>query len=455
MTEDMPLKRTNAFLCNFVMDPLLVIDRTGRVIAYNKAFAEIVGGDESSLTGKDFREIKELSGFWPSVQHCLNTCEDIKDRLRIGEVEYEVTIHPATSIDGNEILSLLFYDVSHYLTVEKELVKRNRELMVINTLSGAFISSYDIDRVFNDLLEKVLMITDFSVGWIMLTGNSGLTLKSHAGVSLNFLKQLNEGELDEFVWSILDAAEPLYILEKDQIKGFHHLKKEGIVFLGAIPLKVSNSISGMLFLASRSERVFDFDLASMMALVGNQISLIVEKIKLFEEARRLSITDDLTGLYNVRYFYRSLETELARARRYKDVFCLVIFDIDDFKVINDTYGHQIGDEILREVAEIILNSARKTDIVARYGGEEFVIILPRTSKKEALLLADRIREQVEGNVFNRNDSVKINITISGGISGYPEDGTTAKDLLYRADMALYRAKGSGKKKVVCHSDEAP
>ncbi|VAX33129.1 hypothetical protein MNBD_NITROSPIRAE03-917, partial [hydrothermal vent metagenome] len=207
------------------------------------------------------------------------------------------------------------------------------------------------------------------------------------------------------------------------------------------------------FLASRSERVFDFDLASMMALVGNQISLIVEKIRLFEETRRLSITDDLTGLYNVRFFYRSLESELARARRYQDVFCLVIFDIDDFKLTNDTYGHQVGDDILREVAEIILNSARKTDIVARYGGEEFVIILPRTSKTEALLLADRIRERVEENVFNKNNHIKIHITVSGGISGFPEDGKTAKDLLYTADMALYRAKGSGKKKVVCHSSE--
>jgi diguanylate cyclase (GGDEF)-like protein len=453
LTENTPLKKTDDFLCNFVMEPLLVISRAGKVIAFNKAFTEILGVEESSIKERDFREIEELSSFWPSVQHCLNTCEDIKDRLRIGEVEYEVTVHPTTSTDGREILSLLFYDVSQYLTVEKELVKRNRELMVINTLSGAFISSYDIDRVFNDLLEKVLMITDFSVGWIMLTDNSGLILKSHAGVSLNFLKQLNEGKLDEFVWSILDAAEPLYILEKDQVKNFHHIKKEGVVFLGAIPLKVSNSISGMLFLASRSERVFDFDLASMMALVGNQISLIVEKIKLFEETRRLSITDDLTGLYNVRFFYRSLESELARARRYKDVFCLVIFDIDDFKVINDTYGHQVGDDILREVAEIILNSARKTDVVARYGGEEFVIILPRTSKTEALLLADRIRERVEENVFNKNNTVKIHITVSGGISGFPEDGKSAKDLLYTADMALYRAKGSGKKQVVCHSDK--
>jgi len=188
LTENTPLKKTNDFLCNFVVEPLLVISRAGKVIAFNKAFTEILGVEESSIKERDFREIEALSSFWPSVQHCLNTCEDIKDRLRIGEIEYEVTIHPATSTDGREILSLLFYDVSQYLTVEKELVKRNRELMVINTLSGAFISSYDIDRVFNDLLEKVLMITDFSVGWIMLTDNSGLILKSHAGVSLNFLK---------------------------------------------------------------------------------------------------------------------------------------------------------------------------------------------------------------------------------------------------------------------------
>ncbi len=450
MTEKTPDRKTDAFFCDFITDPLLVIDRDGKVVSFNKAFAEIAGSGDS-LTNKHFTEIKEVSSFWPSVQHCFRTGEDVKDRLRIGEVEYEVAIHPTTSVDGAEILTLLFYDVSHYLTVEKELVKRNRELMVINTLSGAFISSYDIDKVFNDLLEKVLMITDFSVGWIMLTDNSGFILKSHAGISLSFLKQLKEGMLDDFVWSILDGAEPLYVLEKDQVKNFQHLKKEGLVFLSAIPLKVSNSISGVLVLSSRSERAFDFDLASMMALVGNQISLIVEKIRLFEETRRLSITDDLTGLYNVRFFYRSLESELVRARRYKDVFCLVIFDIDDFKVINDTYGHQIGDEILREVARIIMSSSRKSDIVARYGGEEFVIILPRTSKAEALLHADRIRKRVEEYVFSTDTGLKISITVSGGLSGFPEDGQSAKDLLYAADMALYSAKGAGKRRVVCHS----
>ena len=187
----------------------------------------------------------------------------------------------------------------------------------------------------------------------------------------------------------------------------------------------------------------------MMSLVGNQISLILEKVRLFEETKRLSITDALTGLYNARFFYHSLDKEIERARRYSEHFSLVIFDIDDFKEINDTYGHQAGDDILREFARILLGYSRKTDIVARYGGEEFVIILPNTKKKEAFLLSDRIREQVCDYTFTCNGN-DVKITISGGIAGFPNDGDDARKLLYAADMALYAAKRAGKKQVIMY-----
>jgi diguanylate cyclase (GGDEF)-like protein len=173
--------------------------------------------------------------------------------------------------------------------------------------------------------------------------------------------------------------------------------------------------------------------------------MIADKIKLFQETQRLAITDGLTGLFNIRHFYDELEKEIARAQRYSTGFSLALFDIDDFKVLNDTYGHQSGDEVLRDVTEMMLHVSRKTDIVARYGGEEFISILPNTPKDEAYKHAYRIKDSVEGKLYLGENSVRL--TLSGGISSFPEDAEDAKALLYAADMAMYQAKAAGKNRI--------
>ncbi len=437
--------------CNLIGEPFLVVDSGGKVIASNSSLETLIPGHEKVL-GKYIRDVPGLSSLWNSILSSMENKEYIKDRVRIRDSEYEAAIRPVQTANGPVVAGVLLYEITQYLTIEKELLRRNRELMIINTLSGTFISTYEIEKIFTELLEKVVMITDFSVGWISLIEDGKFILKSHTGISLDLLKKLNEGCFDEIIKPLLESEEPLYIFEKDEIHKVIPLRQERLAFLGIIPLYISNKLSGVIFLGSRSERAFDFDLASMMSLVGNQVSLIIEKVQLFEETKRLSITDPLTGLYNVRFFYLSLTNELERARRYRDTFSLIIFDIDDFKTVNDTYGHQVGDEILRDIAEILLQSSRKTDIVARYGGEEFVIILPKTGMDAAFLLADRIREHINEHMFVVGD-IKLRITVSGGISTYPKDGITAKELLYASDMALYKAKAEGKKKVVCYNAE--
>jgi diguanylate cyclase (GGDEF)-like protein len=322
--------------------------------------------------------------------------------------------------------------------------------MIINSLSSTFISSADIDKVLADLLQKVLLITDFSIGWIMVRDKKRYSLNCNRGISSDLLNKIKDGALEELITSFTGSFDPLCILEKDQISKYPLLKREGVAFVAIVPLFIADTVYGVFFLASRSERRFDFDLASMMTLMGHQISLILEKVRLFEETKRLSITDSLTGLYNIRYFYRALESENARSKRYSYKFSLLMFDIDDFKVINDTYGHQVGDDVLREVASILLESSRETDIVARYGGEEFVTILPDSSKEEAFTLADRIRQNICDHAFLMRDKGSIRISISGGVATFPEDGQTAEELLHNSDLALYDAKRRGKKQVVSY-----
>lgn len=165
---------------------------------------------------------------------------------------------------------------------------------------------------------------------------------------------------------------------------------------------------------------------------------------LLSKVEYMAITDALTGLYNRRRFHDALSKEYDRSKRYSTPFSLVMLDIDHFKSVNDVYGHHIGDMVLRETAKVIQKSCRDVDTAARFGGEEFVVILPNTERDNALIGAERMRENVEKLRFPEMDR---KITVSIGISGLPDPDVDTEDKLIRcADMALYRAKQGGRNK---------
>lgn len=170
----------------------------------------------------------------------------------------------------------------------------------------------------------------------------------------------------------------------------------------------------------------------------------------YERILQLSVTDGLTGLYVHRYFQSALSNEVARANRHGLPLSLVMLDVDDFKKFNDTYGHQVGDVVLRELALIIRRTAREYDIAARYGGEEFGIILPSTSLFQANRLAKRLREAIEGTVVVSSRR-KLRVTVSQGVSEH-EIGGDRDELIRRADLALLQAKRAGKNQVVVFDD---
>jgi len=168
--------------------------------------------------------------------------------------------------------------------------------------------------------------------------------------------------------------------------------------------------------------------------------------ELLHKVNYMAITDALTGLYNRRHFHDVLISEYERARRYKTPFSLVMLDIDHFKSINDTFGHSIGDSVLKEVAEILQRNIREIDTASRYGGEEFMVILPNTGKDHALIVAERTRMMIAQHSFSRLDR---NITMSVGISGMPDEKAESDEKLIKcADFALYRAKDLGRNRTV-------
>lgn len=171
------------------------------------------------------------------------------------------------------------------------------------------------------------------------------------------------------------------------------------------------------------------------------------KSKDFEHQYKLATTDGLTELYNHRYFQDTLRKQIDSSKRYEQKFSLIILDIDFFKKFNDKYGHQVGDEVLRTVSKILRKNTRTTDYVCRYGGEEMSIILPQTSKKEALINAQRICDAVAQTPLKISNNEEVKITISLGVSTFPENGETPQKLIEYADQALYSAKENGRNQV--------
>lgn len=188
------------------------------------------------------------------------------------------------------------------------------------------------------------------------------------------------------------------------------------------------------------------DLTELSKAVETQ-QILTEKNR---ELEHLAITCPLTGIYNRRYFQLRFEEEIERAQRYKHMVSVAMLDLDHFKKVNDTYGHLVGDEVLKRVAKILRDSVRASDMVARYGGEEFVLVFPETAPAAVFPVTIRIRQRIQ-NCRIETASEVIKVTASIGISGYDPSGSEpAEDVVRQADEALYNAKESGRNRVLLY-----
>jgi len=196
-------------------------------------------------------------------------------------------------------------------------------------------------------------------------------------------------------------------------------------------------------LGSRSKRRFSPEEVELLQAIGNQIAVGIENAQLLEKTRGLSVTDELTGLYNRRQFYEVLETEMYRTERYGASFSVAMLDIDGFKEYNDRFGHTSGDGVLKAVAQTLKSSLRKTDTAFRYGGDEFTIILPATDTDRAERVVDRVRSKWLKVPETENLVLETPLGLSAGIAQFPENAETADGLIFLTDTALYRSKMEG------------
>lgn len=212
-----------------------------------------------------------------------------------------------------------------------------------------------------------------------------------------------------------------------------------------LPLVSAGNPLGVLVLASEGASAFpEADMPTFQS-VADICATAIQNAYYLQQVEQLAYIDGLTGTFNRRLFERRVADEIARASRYESTLSLIMVDLDNFKRINDEFGHLLGDEVLRRVSQIFQNTLRKPDTVCRYGGEEFVVILPETSGPKAFLVAEKLRNLVSLYEF---PGIPRRVTISAGVADFPRCGATRDELVGAADENLYQAKQAGRNRVV-------
>jgi diguanylate cyclase (GGDEF)-like protein len=361
------------------------------------------------------------------------------------------------------------------------LMTNRRKLQQIFEISKSLTQSLDIKEVYEKILDSLFLhFKKLEVGAILLRDETSGSLSQVATKIRDRRKSKGLRISQSILKQAIDQSKAVLITDTSHVpdSGFSEsIKVSRIVSAMCVPLITKAGIRGVIYVYSsnsqqgfKKEDLFFITSISNPAAVAIENALLRDKTKQSEEElkrardeletkvqertselaeanaklRDLSITDDLTGLFNRRYLVKSLEAEFIRAIRYKRHFSVLLFDIDDFKQVNDRYGHSCGDAVLITLASLIKGCIRGSDMTARYGGDEIAILLPETEKSKATEVAEKLRGLIEKTSFEWQGTA-IKITCSIGIASAPDDRIANwNDLLDKADQALYRGKGTGK-----------
>jgi two-component system, cell cycle response regulator len=346
--------------------------------------------------------------------------------------------------------AIIYYSEFLKTSALTEEVNKQRENEKLNLIELDFLKSLhhmigeteDPAFVMKNFFALIKESISFDIFATLMQKDDAIVMQIFPNIETN--KKLLDFVSNAFSDKIIDlsSAETKTEVIMDIDESFLQSDKKDFTYIIS-DLSTKNRIYGFAGLFRVSS--FTLDEQAVFNRFCSHISLTLEKIRLFNEIKDLSIYDGLTGVYNHAFIIKALEEEIERSTRYGSQLTIVLFDIDDFKKVNDTCGHLAGDYVLRRVAEILKDGLRIIDMVGRYGGEEFLVIMPETFLEQGAKVSERLRKDIENESFvYENKSMKI--TVSGGAALF-SNGIDAKKIIKIADENMYKAKNAGKNRV--------
>ena len=357
-------------------------------------------------------------------------------------------------INGDEIGQL-----GKTFNIMSASIKRKIEqLKYLNDVAVEIHSHIEIEHLLQDLVNISRRIINAEMGSLVLLDEQGENIK-YFKVSMPNPCQIKEQPIGKgLLGAVIKKGQTIRLddITKDRRSIKLPENHPPIRTLLGVPLVTNSStVSGGLFLANKANNeCFTLEDEEILLTITYQASVAIENARLYGQVQQLAVTDGLTGLLNHKEFHKRLDETIEGSKRYHYTVALLMIDIDHFKKFNDTYGHQVGDQVLRTVADVIKSQIRTVDVCARYGGEEFAVILRDDAASYPLVLAERIRSTVYAYPI-RHDGIRSQLSVSIGIACFPKDADNAKDFIKRADEALYMAKETGRNRLCRYKPAQP
>ncbi len=448
------------------INAIALADLNGNLTYVNPAFVRMWGYESESEILK-----KSIPEFWQEGE----PIDEVIRSLTIGNpwrgelvgkkkdgntIVFDVSAHMVMDKNGNPTCMMSsFVDISARKQAEAAEKEEHKLVDALRRTSEALSSTLKLDDVLDLILENTGQVVDNdAISLMMIEGEIVRITRFNGKAGLQEKIEVEGGtflisELPLLI-TMMETWKPMIVPDVKEITCWKTIKgMEWACSYAGVPIYKREQVIGFLNLYSATPHYFTEVHADRLIAFASQVAVAIENAMLYEQDHILSITDGLTGLFNSRYFFDLAKREFDRCRRYGSNLSVLMVDIDHFKNVNDTYGHLVGDEVLREAAKRLKNCLRVVDLPARYGGEEFSILMGQTDEKDAYRVANRIHMAFQGKPIDVSDGNSVSITVSIGVATQHAVHDDFNLLIKSADEALYFAKNQGRNQIAVWSSE--
>src|SRR5713226_711119 len=327
-------------------------------------------------------------------------------------------------------------------------IRLSQELTIFHDVAKALTSSLNLDSILQTIMEKMaeyfrpdtwsLLMVDEErdeLYFAIAVGSASETLK-------NVRLKVGEGIAGWVAKHGERLVVPDVMTDPRFAKRIDEMTKWETRSIICVPVRSKLRVLGVIQLVNVDMEHFGDQEVFFLQSLCDYAAIAIENARSVEKIQELTITDDVTGLYNARHLYKTLETEVYRSARFGYEFTVLFIDLDHFKQVNDTHGHLIGSKLLAEIGFIVKSQLRLIDYAFRYGGDEFVVLLPQTSKDQGFVVARRILDSLRASQFCKAEGLNLNVRASMGMATYPSDASTPREIIERADEMMYEVKNS-------------